>query len=44
MNDLMSTINGFDILMMIAGFFLGRYYDRVKEIRKYKKWSGFAEK
>ena len=36
MFDLISTINGFDILMIVIGFFLGRLYDKVREEREWR--------
>tara|TARA_R100001480_G_scaffold72630_1_gene83623 strand:- start:87 stop:293 length:207 start_codon:yes stop_codon:yes gene_type:complete len=36
MFDLISTINGFDVLMIIIGFFLGRLYDKIQEEREWR--------
>ena len=30
MIDYMSTINGIDILMLVIGFFIGRFYQKVE--------------
>jgi len=36
MFDLISTINGFDVLMIVIGFFLGRLYDKIQEEREWR--------